>query len=399
MTRRVVSVAVAVVFASVLGSFLVYTHEMEEALRRDAEVFSQQYANAFAGTTTQDPIQMNAALSRIFNQVLQLEIPIVLTDESGNPTSAANLPFPFDREDPESVERARRYVEQLDARRAPVRMPEFDTVIHFGEPRFLRLLRWVPWFTAAVFVVALGGGGWMIYTSFQGERERIWSAMARESAHQMGTPLSSLVGWLEHLEDRSEERSGPERGPDLIEEMQEDVDRLLKVSRRFELIGRSPELRPVHLVDVLRRLEDYFSVRLPTLGSAVRFRIDVPEDAPAVEGNATLLEWALENLLKNAIDALAGREGEIAVTYVGRRGGRAVYRVRDTGPGVDPQVRKRLFEIGVTTKERGWGVGLSLTRRILEEMHDGSIELEPTEEGASFRIEIPVAEGDEGTSA
>ena len=401
MTRRVVSVAVAVVFAAVLGSFLLYTHEMEEALRRDAEAFSRMYANAFAGVSTQDPSQMSDALSRILNRSLQLEIPIVLTDESGTPTSAANLPFPFDRGDSASMARTRRYVEQLSARRDPVRLSLSGqvTTIHFGEPRFLRLLRWVPWFTAAVFVVALGGGGWMVYTSFQGERERIWSAMARESAHQMGTPLSSLVGWLEHLEDRSEVASSRAEGLDLIGEMQADVDRLLKVSRRFELIGRSPELSPVRPGDVLRRLEDYFSVRLPTLGSAVRFRIDVPEDAPAVRGNATLLEWAFENLVKNAIDALAGQEGEIAITYVGRRDGRAVYRVRDTGPGVDPQVRKRLFEIGVTTKERGWGVGLSLTRRILEEMHDGSIELEPAEDGASFRIEIPVAEGDGGTPA
>jgi len=401
VTRRVVSVAVAVVFAAVLGSFLVYTHRMEEALRRDAEVFSQMYANAFAGTSTQDPTQMNAALSAILNRSLQLEIPIVLTDESGTPTSAANLPFSFDRGDPESMARTRRYVEQLGARREPVRLSLSGrtTTIHFGEPRFLRLLRWVPWFTAAVFVVALGGGGWLIYTSFQGERERIWSAMARESAHQMGTPLSSLVGWLEHLEERAGDRLGGDDGPDLIGEMEADVDRLLKVSRRFELIGRSPELRPLHPADVLGRIEDYFSVRLPTLGSAVRFRIDVPPDSPAVRGNATLLEWAFENLVKNAIDALAGREGEIAISYEGRRGDRAVYRIRDTGPGVDPHVRKRLFEIGVTTKERGWGVGLSLTRRILEDMHDGDIELEPVEEGASFRVEIPVAEPEEGTSA
>ncbi len=399
MTRRVVSVAVALVFAAVLGAFLVYTHQMEEALRRDAEVFSQMYANAFAGTSTQDPTQRHAALSSILNRSLQLEIPIVLTDERGDPTSAANLPFSFDREDPESMARTRRYVEQLDARREPVRMPDFDTTIHFGEPRFLRQLRWVPWFTAAVLVVAVGGGGWMIYTSFQGERERIWTAMARESAHQMGTPLSSLVGWLEQLEHRVGAELAAEEGPDLVDEMEADVDRLLKVSRRFELIGRSPELRPVRLEEVLRRLEDYFSVRLPTLGSAVRFRIDVPEDSPPVRGNATLLEWAFENLVKNALDALAGREGEIAISYVRRKDGRAVYRVRDTGPGVDPQIRKRLFEIGVTTKERGWGVGLSLTRRILEEMHDGSIELEPTEEGTSFRVEIPVSDGDGGASA
>jgi signal transduction histidine kinase len=228
--------------------------------------------------------------------------------------------------------------------------------------------------------------------------------MARESAHQMGTPLSSLVGWLEQLEDRAgvgpketgEAGAAPE---ELVHEMKADVDRLLKVSRRFELIGRSPPLEPVRVDDVLRRLEDYFSVRLPTLGSAVDFRIAVPPGSPAVRGNATLLEWAFENLVKNSLDALAGRRGEIAISFVEAGGERVVYRVSDTGPGVDPGVRKRLFEIGVTTKERGWGVGLSLTRRILEDMHDGAIELEPSTGGTTFRVELPVARDDEESRA
>ncbi len=391
MNRRVVSIGVAVVFAGVLVSFLVYTHRMEEALRRDAEVFSRIYASAFIGAAAEEPGQVDQALARILNQSRRLEIPIVLSDLQGNPTGAANVPFTFDVNDSASVARTRRYIRGLDARSPPFDAPEFNMRIHFGEPRFLRQLRWVPWLTAAVLLVAVGGGGWLIYTSFQGERERIWSAMARESAHQMGTPLSSLVGWLEQLEERAGDRIGPDEGPDLVEEMGADVDRLLKVSHRFELIGRSPDLRPVRVTDVLRRLEDYFSVRLPTLGSAVRFRNEVPEDAPPVRGNATLLEWAFENLVKNSLDALAGREGEIRIELVERAGDRAVFRVSDSGPGVEPDVRKRLFEIGVSTKERGWGVGLSLTRRIVEEMHDGAIELEPEREGASFRLELPVA--------
>lgn len=397
MTRRVVSVAVAAVFGAVLAFFLFYTHEMEEALRRDAEVFSHMYANAFVGASAEDRRQVDEALFNILEQSLRLEIPIVLTDSLGGPTSAANLPFPFDRDDPESVDRVRDYVQELDARVPPYRVPEYGLTIHFGEPLFLSRLRWVPWLTAALLLLTVVGGGWMIYTSFQGERERIWSAMARESAHQMGTPLSSLVGWLEQLEERrtgaSAGAEAGEEGPatEIVEEMRTDVERLLKVSRRFELIGRSPSLEPLELRAMLRRLEAYFSARLPSLGQKVEFRIDVPDGAPPVLGNEALLEWAFENLVKNALDALAGREGEIHVQYVKQERGRVVYRVSDTGPGVDPQVRKRLFEIGVTTKERGWGVGLSLTRRIIEEMHDGTIELEPSTDGAVFRVELPVA--------
>ena len=397
MTRKIVSVAVAAVFAAVLVFFLVYTHQMEEALRSDAQVFGRMYANAFLGMSAEDPARVDDALLNILEHSLRLQVPLVLTDSTGRPTSAANLPFQADLDDPESVRRVREYVSQLDSRVEPYQAPEYNLTIHFGDPLFLSRFRWVPWLTVAVLLVTLGGGGWMIYTSFRGERERIWSAMARESAHQMGTPLSSLVGWLEQLEEgpalRRPGEDGSDEGVDLVKEMEADVDRLLKVSRRFELIGRSPDLEPVRVGEVLNRLEDYFSVRLPTLGSAVRFRMSVPADSPAIRGNETLLEWAFENLIKNSLDALAGREGEIRIDYVGREAGRAVYRVADTGPGVEPGVRKRLFEIGVTTKERGWGVGLSLTRRIVEEMHDGRIELEPGDGGgASFVVELPVAE-------
>lgn len=396
MTRRLISVAVALVSLAVLIFFLVYTHQMEETLRRDAQVFGRVYANAIVGVSAEDSAQVDEALFNILEQSLRLQVPVVLTDAAtGRPTSAANLPFAYDLDDPESRDRVREYVDRLDARIGPARLTGYGLTIHFGEPLFLARFRWVPWLTVAVLLVTVGGGGWMIYTSFQGERERIWSAMARESAHQMGTPLSSLVGWLEQLRERDAaagaDGADGDGGVDLVREMEADVDRLLKVSRRFELIGHSPGLEPVRIGEIAKRLEEYFSVRLPTLGSAVAFRIDVPDDAPPVLGNETLLEWAFENLFKNALDALAGEEGEIRIEYLGTSGGDAVFRVSDTGPGVEPEVRKRLFEIGVTTKEGGWGVGLSLTRRIISAMHGGSIALEPDGGGATFRVELPTA--------
>jgi len=386
----VVPIAVAGVSAAVLLSYVAYTRQLNDALRRDARVFGRIYASAFQGVSA-GAERRPELMFRILQESLNLEIPIVLTDASGVPRSAARLPFDYDLGDPASVRRVRRYVTQLDARSAPIELPEYDMVIHVGEPLFLRRLKWIPWLQAAVLLVTVLVGVWVIVGSFRGERERIWSAMARESAHQMGTPLSSLTGWLEEVEAASG-RGALRRGEvDLVDEMKADVDRLLKVSHRFELIGRKPDLEPVRMQAILGRLRDYFSVRLPSLGSRVSIEIDVPEDAPPVRGNATLLEWAFENLIKNALDALAGRRGGVTLSWLGSELGRSAYRVRDTGPGVDPGLRKRLFDIGVSTKERGWGVGLSLTRRIVEDVHGGSIELEPVAEGegASFRIELP----------
>lgn len=409
MTRRKwMAVGVAVVFAGVLISFIAYTQQMAAVLRRDAAVFSRLYALTFQAAGAQNPEQEERLTAEMLFAVLEelerLRIPAVLTDTTGLPRSAANLPFEGDPDDPDDLRRIRRYVAELDRRIPPLRFEGLDLEVHFGEPLFLRRLKWVPWLQAALLLAVVGVGAWLVFTSFRSERERIWSAMARESAHQMGTPLSSLVGWLEVLEGREargsaappdEPRASPSEA-DLVAEMKADVERLRKVTRRFELIGRPPRLEAVSVRRIVERLCRYFSVRLPTLGRSVRLEIGIPPDAARVRGNETLLEWAFENLLKNSIDALAGRDGAVGVAYEGTTDGYAVFRAWDTGPGVSPAVRKTLFEIGVTTKDRGWGVGLSLTRRIIEEMHGGEIQLESAGEGASFRVRLPVAAEDPG---
>ena len=395
MSRNVVAVVVAIVVAAVLFSVLLYTQQMAGMLRTDAAVFTRLYALIWQAADTrrsEEEQRLRAeAQATMVAEVARLGIPVVLTDTMGVPLSWNNIPFTADRDKPEEMARLRDYVVELDRTTPPLDLPGAGLQIHFGEPAMLRRLKWIPLFQAATLLVVVVGGAWMIFTSFRSERERIWSAMARESAHQMGTPLSSLVGWLEQLETHpgSGDRSPGE--PDLVEEMGADVERLLKVSLRFELIGRAPVREPVSVAHVVENLRRYFSTRLPTLGSAVRFSIEVPSSAPLVLGNETLLEWAFENLIKNSIDALAGKDGVIGVEYVGLAGDRAVFRTFDTGPGVPAQVRKTIFEIGVSTKERGWGVGLSLARRIVEDMHDGSIQLEHTETGASFRLELPIA--------
>ena len=407
MTRRVFPYAIAVAFAAVIVSFLVYTQQMANALRMDAAVFGRIYALTFQATGAQDPEEQQRLTDRVLFEVLgemnRLEIPVVVTDADGNPTSVANLPFDADRRDPEGAERIGAYVAELDDRIPPV--TAHDLRIHFGEPIFLRRLKWIPWLQASILLMLVAAGAWAVLASVRGERERIWSAMARESAHQMGTPLSSLVGWLEQLEVEMEPEAAagdgrsptaatavPTAPPEVILEMKADTDRLLKVSRRFELIGQHPRLDEVDIADVANRLRRYFQARLPSLGSRVSLIVEVPSDAPRVLGNETLLEWAFENLIKNALDALAGREGRVVIEYDGERSDKAAFRVFDTGPGVPAGYRKQIFDIGFSTKESGWGVGLSLTRRIIQEMHDGTIVLEHSDSGASFRVELPVAE-------
>ena len=393
MIRRLVPIGIVAAFSAVLLSYLAYTWQLSQEMRANAAVFSRIYFQVVQAVTSAEGMTAEGELNLIL-QLRDLGIPVVQTDLEGNPTLVSNLPFDARLEDPAGVERVQRYVKRLDEANPPLVDVERNFVVHFGDPLYLQRLRWIPWLQAILLLGVVGTGVWMIRTSSRSERERIWTAMARESAHQMGTPLSSLVGWLELLDATA----GPEGirpdGIDVLAEMEDDVRRLEKVSRRFELIGRRPALRPVSLHEVVGRVSRYFRSRMPSMRSQVRLEVEIPEDAPLVLGNETLLEWAFENLFKNSLDSLAGRDGLIRVTWLGSEGGMARFRFSDDGPGIDASLGNRVFDVGVTTKQGGWGVGLSLVRRIFVQAHKGSVALEPTETGASFAIALPLAGSD-----
>jgi len=395
--RRLLPVAILLVFGAVLVSYLLYTWQIAEELRRDATVFSRIYFEVVSATASPEGLTPEGELE-LLRELYGAGIPVVVTDLEGTPTTAVNLPFEARIETEEGRAEIRAYVAGLDARNAPLVDETSGFIVHYGEPAFLSRLKWIPWLQAMLLLAVFAIGVWMIRTAYQSERERIWSAMARESAHQMGTPLSSLVGWLELLDAPEPVGSGPAgsghgpEGLDIRAEMRHDLQRLEKVSRRFEAIGRTPVLRPVDLPGLLRGLSRYFAARLPSLGGRVRLETDLPEIAPLVQGDEVLLEWAFENLVKNAIDSLAGRRGTIRIAYGGVNADRAVFRVEDDGPGVSEHLRDTLFEVGVTTKSGGWGVGLSLARRIVVDVHGGALRLEPSDGGAVFCVELPIAE-------
>jgi signal transduction histidine kinase len=213
--------------------------------------------------------------------------------------------------------------------------------------------------------------------------------MARETAHQMGTPLSSLVGWIEILRLAPEEREQMASLTSVVGEMEADVERLEKVSRRFEWIGRPLRREPVDVRSVLGALERYVRVRLPQLARNVELKVEVPAPLPPTLGNAVLLEWALENLVKNALDALAEGGGSILIRAEALPEDRVAITVADNGPGVPAALRSTLFLPGVSSKASGWGVGLSLARRIVEDAHGGKLTLAPSERGAKFVLSLP----------
>jgi signal transduction histidine kinase len=304
----------------------------------------------------------------------------------------ANLPFEADERTARGQEEIKAYVRILDAVNSPVGDPNF-VHIHYGQTPAVRRLVWIPRLQVGGLLLTALIGLLVVQTQRRAEGERAWTAMARELAHQLGTPLSSLQGWLEVLRLPRGERPGDLADAEIAGSIGEDLERLERISHRFELIGTEPELESLSVRQVVRDLEHYLAARIPRLArKGIDLVVDVPPGLPRVKGNEVLLIWALENVVKNALDALAGRGGKITI-YAREIGGDWVsVRIRDTGPGVDPEIRDKIFEPGVSSKPGGWGVGLALSRRIVEGVHRGRIELLETGEGTTFQIRLPIAE-------
>ncbi|HUE95271.1 MAG TPA: ATP-binding protein [Longimicrobiaceae bacterium] len=374
----------------VLGWYLVYTEILVREMRRDAVVHSRLYLEIIRGLNDRREGAAEQTLLSLIDQVQNLGIPIIVTDPEGFPAATSNLPFAADPNDPQDQLRLYEYMLALARMNPPIIEPELGTV-YVGDPPLLRRLRWIPWLQVGALTCLLGGAGLIVRHNQRVERERIWATMARESAHQMATPLSSLTGWVEILRLPPEEREEMASLPVVTSEMEADLERLEKVSRRFEWIGRPVRWEAVDLWNILKTLERYVRVRMPQLSQNVDLHVDVEEGIPPVRGNAVLLEWALENLVKNGLDALAGSGGEIRVSASRVSERRVAIEIADNGPGVAPAVRSSLFEPGVTTKKGGWGVGLSLSRRIVEDVHAGRLALAPSEVGATFVVELPIA--------
>lgn len=260
-------------------------------------------------------------------------------------------------------------------------------LFHYGDPQFVTWIAWLPVieFGVILLLIAIGFIGFSNIT--QAEKQSIWVGMAKETAHQLGTPISSIDGWVELLKTEREK----ELVDQAVGEIAVDVDRLTRVAARFSSIGSYPELQPLDVSGVIDVVLDYFKARVPNMGRRVILE-QHSEKLASVRGNHELLNWAFENLIKNALASIENSMGKIVITgRMSKDFKHVILDISDNGKGIAPSEQKKIMKPGYTTKKRGWGLGLSLVKRIFEDYHDGKFLLLESRLGVGtvFRVILP----------
>ena len=314
-----------------------------------------------------------------YEAVQGIDFPIVLADSLGHPKFWRNLDVEPGDQSPEAIAKVKRFIEETSKEgNKPLALevvPGQVDYFHYGDPRLVSLLRTMSLVSAlAVAVYVLIG-----YIGFRvirkAEERSVWVGMARETAHQLGTPISSLMGWIEVLGDRGE----------ITEAMKQDVARLEKIAVRFSKIGTREKLQKLSLIEVVENSIAYMRSRV---GTTVKITIE-DKGSGEVAMQPELIGWVIENLVRNAAQAMEGK-GTIRVE-TGSLGSDVYVDVIDGGKGISLRNTEAIFRPGYTTKKRGWGLGLSLGRRIVEEMHQGRLFVKTTRpnEGTTIRMVLP----------
>lgn len=350
--------AIAIAAASLLVS-----HKLVRDLSREERVRMEVWSEAMRSLISADGTTDLSLVLKVIDG--NNTIPVVVTDADGDVTAARNVT------DTLAVLRTGQ------AMRIYLDRKDYITV-HYSESLMLRRLAAWPYVQLGVVGLFAAVAVFALLSSKRAEQNKVWVGLSRETAHQLGTPISSLMAWQEMLSDAY---------PDdpLLPDMRKDVQRLQLIAERFSKIGSAPEFREENLYAVVERVVDYLARRT---SRRVSFVTELPADGCRARICAPLFEWVIENLCKNAVDAMAG-QGEIRITSEKRAGG-VTLLVSDTGKGIPKSRWKTVFRPGYTTKKRGWGLGLSLAKRIVEEYHGGRIGVRSSDpvHGTTFYISL-----------
>ena len=363
---------------------LYYSQWIVERLREDNRKIVHMYAEIIAEAVESET---DENLNFIFDKIItQIQFPIIQSDALGNPRSWKNIPD--DWVEPSVIKRNQDFMDQQNS---PIVLvysaPGSDEkhilgYLHYGDSVLIRQLKWLPYLEIATicFIIFFGLAGFTYIRKT--ENNNIWTGMAKETAHQLGTPVSALIGWVERL------KSHPEKSLEIIPEIEADVKRLEQVGNRFGKIGSKPELSPVKVYDLIQQVVDYLNRRLPSDNLKIVIENPISQELE-VMANETLLSWAIENVIKNGLDSLQPKSGKVEVRLLPKSDGLRIH-VIDNGSGILRKNWKHVFRPGFTTKKYGWGFGLSLSYRIIQELHHGTIRILKSVPNIGTTVEIHI---------
>ena len=375
-------------FIFLVGVFLViglfsYTGFLSRELREDNREVVKLYAEIIAGAVNDDS---NSNIDFIFENIIKkVKFPIIQSDTKKIPQLWTNLPKKVIT-DKDRLS----FIKSMDVINEPIPLVYFDQesepitfgFLHYGDSSLIQKIKiwtYVEIISIGLFI-CIGFVGFSYIRN--SEKQNIWIGLSRETAHQLGTPVSALLGWLDYLKH---EKTDLEK---ILPEIESDIERLQQVNRRFSKMGSKPEVEYFNLSERISNTLEYLEKRMPSLGGKVILVNKIDPDVK-IKANGTLISWAVENLIRNGIDAINKENGKIEVALK-----QDVHRVKihitDNGCGIPKKDWKNIFRPGFTTKNSGWGLGLSLCERIINDVHGGKVSVlaSSISEGTTFEIAI-----------
>jgi hypothetical protein len=360
---------------------LAYTQTLVNELRRDNREIVRLYAGLIANVVQDDN---DASLDFVFENIIQkVKFPLIQTDTEHKPQMWKNLP--------ESVQTDKERIKFMnisDQYNEPIPLVYKDASVgeitfgflHYGDSSIVQKLQvwtYIEILAIAVFIF-LGFSGFSFIRN--NEKRHIWVGMARETAHQLGTPVSALMGWVDWMKEH------PEKTEEIIPEMEADLQRLEQIGRRFSKMGSKSDFEEFDLSERVERIVNYLTRRLPSLGKKVELVNDI-QTGITVTANGSLLAWSIENIIRNGIDAIERDDGKVTVSLREEADGIKI-RIHDNGKGIPKKDWRNIFRPGFSTKQAGWGLGLSLSSRIVEEIHDGRLQVIDSSQQGGTTLEI-----------
>jgi len=377
-TRKIHWKIALIAFGTIIGlASLFYTESFLKELRAEEELKIKRWAEAVEAVFfAEDDVNLS-----FYTQIIQdnKTIPVILTDSKGSIIAHRNLNTP--ETNPEKY--LLRKLDEFKSSGSVLENSYADGQVNFlyyKGSNLLTKLRLYPLILLGVIGVYMLISYMAFSNARRSEQNKVWTGMAKETAHQIGTPLSALMGWLGYLKEQYPKENA-------FGEMEKDIDRLTDITDRFSKIGSQPDRTDKDLDDTIEKTVDYLRSRL---GNKITLSLDM-DGSRASNHNQQLISWVLENMIKNSADAMDG-SGTISVEKR-TQSNRMIVLIKDTGRGITQADQRKIFEPGFTSKSRGWGLGLSLAKRIIEEYHGGKLTLEQSipGEGTTFKISLPIA--------